>query len=51
VIGAIIGTPIASGLGVEDPKGIDWFRHIVQIAAAAGLIAVVAPMWAKRVHR
>ncbi|PWK23911.1 hypothetical protein BC793_15227, partial [Actinoplanes xinjiangensis] len=31
--------------------GIDWIRHIVQIAAAAGLIAVVTPLWAKRVRR
>jgi uncharacterized membrane protein YeaQ/YmgE (transglycosylase-associated protein family) len=48
VIGAIIGNVIASALGVEDTKGIDWIRHIVQIAAAAALIAVVSPMWAKR---
>jgi uncharacterized membrane protein YeaQ/YmgE (transglycosylase-associated protein family) len=51
VIGAIIGNAIASAVGVEDTRGIDWIRHIVQIAAAAGLIAVVAPLWAKRVHR
>jgi uncharacterized membrane protein YeaQ/YmgE (transglycosylase-associated protein family) len=51
VIGAIIGNVIASALGVADTRGIDWIRHIVQIAAAAGLIAVVAPLWAKRVHR
>ena len=51
VVGAIIGNFIATLLGVEDTKGIDWIRHIVQIAAAAGLITVVAPLWAKRVRR
>ena len=51
VIGAIIGNLIASALGVGDTRGIDWIRHIVQIAAAAGLIAIVAPLWAKRAHR
>ena len=51
VIGAIIGNFIATLLGVEDTRGIDWIRHIIQIAAAAGLIAVVAPLWAKRVRR
>jgi uncharacterized membrane protein YeaQ/YmgE (transglycosylase-associated protein family) len=51
VIGAIIGNLIASALGVRDTGGIDWIRHIIQIAAAAGLIAVVAPLWAKRAHR
>ena len=51
VIGAVIGNFIATLLGVEDTRGFDWIRHIVQIAAAAGLIAVVAPLWAKRVRR
>jgi uncharacterized membrane protein YeaQ/YmgE (transglycosylase-associated protein family) len=51
VIGAIIGNVIATALGVGDTKGIDWIRHIIQIAAAAGLIALVAPWWAKRTHR
>ncbi len=51
VIGAIIGNVIATALGVGDTKGSDWIRHIIQIAAAAGLIALVAPWWAKRTHR
>ena len=51
VVGAIIGNAIASALGVRDTNGFDWIRHIVQIVAAVGLIAVVAPLWAKRVHR
>jgi hypothetical protein len=51
VIDAIIGNAIATALGVEDTKGIDWIRHIAQIAAAAGLIALVTPLWAKRAHR
>ena len=50
VLGAVIGNAIASALGVEDTKGIDWIRHIVQIAAAAGLIALVEPLWARRSH-
>jgi uncharacterized membrane protein YeaQ/YmgE (transglycosylase-associated protein family) len=50
VLGAIIGNALASALGVEDTKGIDWIRHIIQIAAAAGLIAVVTPLWLKRSH-
>ncbi len=48
VIGAIIGNLLASALGVEDTKGIDWIRHFFQIAAAAVLISVVAPVWARR---
>ena len=48
VLGAVIGNAIASALGVEDTKGIDWIRHIIQIAAAAGLIALVEPLWSRR---
>jgi uncharacterized membrane protein YeaQ/YmgE (transglycosylase-associated protein family) len=51
VLGGIIGNVIASALGVGDTKGIDWIRHIIQIAAAAGLIAVITPLWVKRTHR
>ena len=51
VLGAVIGNAIASALGVRDTDGIDWIRHIIQIAAAALLIGVVAPLWAKRSHR
>jgi uncharacterized membrane protein YeaQ/YmgE (transglycosylase-associated protein family) len=51
VIGAIIGNTVAAVLGVEETRGIDWIRHIVQIAAAAGLIAVVAPWWSQRSPR
>ena len=51
VLGAVIGNAIASAVGVRDTDGIDWIRHIIQIAAAAVLIGVVAPLWAKRSHR
>lgn len=48
VLGGIIGNLVASALGVGDTNGIDWIRHFLQIAAAAVLITVVAPMWSKR---
>ena len=48
VVGAVIGNAVAAALGVDETKGIDWIRHIVQIAAAAVLISVVAPLWARR---
>lgn len=51
VIGAIVGNLLASAFGVEDTGGFDWIRHILQILVAIGLIAVVAPLWAKRVRR
>ncbi|GAB6897006.1 GlsB/YeaQ/YmgE family stress response membrane protein [Kineosporia succinea] len=48
VIGAIIGNVLATALGVGDTNGIDWIRHILQIAAAAVLIAVVEPLYSRR---
>ncbi len=51
VLGAIIGNFVAGALGVGSTKGIDWIRHVMQIAAAAGLIAVVAPWWSQRSTR
>ena len=48
IAGAVVGNALASGMGVRDTAGIDWIRHVLQIAVAAVLIFVVAPMWAKR---
>ncbi|GAB3248792.1 GlsB/YeaQ/YmgE family stress response membrane protein [Kineosporia babensis] len=48
VLGAVIGNALAGAFGVEDTRGIDWIRHILQIGAAAVLIAVIEPMWSRR---
>jgi uncharacterized membrane protein YeaQ/YmgE (transglycosylase-associated protein family) len=48
IVGAIVGNMIASAIGVRDTAGIDWIRHAFQIGVAAALIAVVAPMRARR---
>ena len=50
IVGGLIGDGIASALGVRETNGIDWIRHILQIAAAMVLIGVVAPFWARRRH-
>ncbi|MGN6243859.1 MAG: GlsB/YeaQ/YmgE family stress response membrane protein [Motilibacteraceae bacterium] len=50
IIGGLIGDGIASALGVRETNGIDWIRHILQVAAAMVLIGVVAPFWARRRH-
>lgn len=48
IIGALVGNALASAFGVEDTRGIDWIRHILQVIVAVALIAVVAPLWARR---
>jgi uncharacterized membrane protein YeaQ/YmgE (transglycosylase-associated protein family) len=51
IIGAIAGNYIASAIHVRHTSGIDWIRHILQVAAAAVLIALVSPFWANRSSR
>jgi uncharacterized membrane protein YeaQ/YmgE (transglycosylase-associated protein family) len=48
IVGALIGNWLAALFGVRFTGGIDWIRHILQIGAAAVLIAIVAPMWMQR---
>ena len=48
VVGAIIGNALASAIGVEDTGGFDWIRHLLQIVVAVALVALVAPLWARR---
>lgn len=45
IIGALIGNVIASAIGVAHTGGVDWIRHILQIAVAAGAIIILQPIW------
>ena len=42
VVAAIIGTFIAAALGVANTRGVDWIELILQVALAAGGVALVA---------
>lgn len=48
IVGALIGNALASAVGVDDTRGIDWIRHLFQLVVAVALIAVVSPLWARR---
>ena len=48
VVAAFVGTLIASALGVNDTKGIDWIELIIQLALAAGGVALVAGLYGRR---
>lgn len=48
IVGGLVGNWLASVLGVRHTSGIDWIRHILQVGAAAILIAIVAPRWTRR---
>jgi len=35
IIAALVGTALASGLGVADTNGVDWIEWLIQIGLAA----------------
>jgi hypothetical protein len=42
IVAALIGSLIASALGVGETRGIDWIKLIIQVALAAAGVALVA---------
>ncbi|MFF1901840.1 GlsB/YeaQ/YmgE family stress response membrane protein [Kitasatospora sp. NPDC058218] len=50
LVGALIGNVLASALGVRHTGGVDWIRHLLQVAVAAALISAVTPAYLGRRH-
>ena len=48
IIGAGAGTLIAKAGGFDDTPGIDWWKHIFQVAIAAALIWIVTALMNRR---
>jgi uncharacterized membrane protein YeaQ/YmgE (transglycosylase-associated protein family) len=48
IVGALVGNWLASLLGVRSTGGIDWIRHILQIAVAAGGVAGTVSILGRR---
>jgi uncharacterized membrane protein YeaQ/YmgE (transglycosylase-associated protein family) len=48
VVAAIIGTFLASAIGVAETRGIDWIELALQVALAAGGVVLVAGMRSRR---
>ena len=48
IVAAIIGTFIANALGVGDTRGIDWIEVIIQVAIAAGGVALAAGLYTRK---
>ncbi|WP_030203111.1 GlsB/YeaQ/YmgE family stress response membrane protein [Streptomyces sp. NRRL S-87] len=38
--GAILGNAVAGWIGVADTRGIDWTRHLLQLACAIAVVAL-----------
>ncbi|MEU8000430.1 GlsB/YeaQ/YmgE family stress response membrane protein [Catellatospora sp. NPDC049111] len=48
ILAATLGGIIATWLGVGETRGIDWIRHIIQLALAMFFVWLAARMSAKR---
>jgi uncharacterized membrane protein YeaQ/YmgE (transglycosylase-associated protein family) len=46
IVAALIGSLIASGLGVGETREIEWIKIIIQVALAAAGVALVAGRYA-----
>lgn len=40
IIGAVLGNAVATWIGVNETKGIDWIRHLLQIAGAVVVVGL-----------
>ncbi|MFF5205805.1 GlsB/YeaQ/YmgE family stress response membrane protein [Streptosporangium sp. NPDC000396] len=47
-VAALIGTAVATVLGVADTRGIDWIELAIQVALAAGGVAAAVNMYGRR---
>ncbi|MER5951061.1 GlsB/YeaQ/YmgE family stress response membrane protein [Streptomyces sp. NPDC001904] len=45
IIGSVLGNWAATGLGVNDTKGIDWIRHLLQLIGAVVVVALGDMAW------
>ncbi|MER6945843.1 GlsB/YeaQ/YmgE family stress response membrane protein [Nonomuraea sp. NPDC000554] len=48
VVAALIGTAIATVLGVADTRGVDWIELGIQVALAALGVSLTAGLYGKR---
>ncbi|MFD0268443.1 GlsB/YeaQ/YmgE family stress response membrane protein [Streptomyces sp. NPDC127106] len=40
MVGAILGNAVAGWMGVAETAGIDWTRHLLQLAGAIAIVAL-----------
>ncbi|GAA1510189.1 GlsB/YeaQ/YmgE family stress response membrane protein [Streptomyces albidochromogenes] len=47
ILGSIVGNAVAGGIGVDDTKGIDWIRHLLQLIGAVVIVGLGDMLYAK----
>ncbi|MGW2205820.1 GlsB/YeaQ/YmgE family stress response membrane protein [Streptomyces sp. NPDC001774] len=45
IVGSVLGNSVATWIGVEDTKGIDWTRHLLQLAGAVLVVFLGDMAW------
>ncbi|MFF9014353.1 GlsB/YeaQ/YmgE family stress response membrane protein [Streptomyces sp. NPDC014870] len=45
ILGSILGNAVAGWIGVEDTKGIDWTRHLLQLVGAIVVVGLGDMLW------
>ncbi|CAM5575055.1 MULTISPECIES: GlsB/YeaQ/YmgE family stress response membrane protein [Streptomyces] len=46
ILGSVLGNAVATWIGVNDTKGIDWTRHLLQLIGAVAVVGVGDMLWA-----
>ncbi|MBB1252068.1 GlsB/YeaQ/YmgE family stress response membrane protein [Streptomyces sp. OF3] len=46
MLGALLGNAVAGWIGVEDTRGIDWIRHLLQLLGAILIVGLGTPLYA-----
>ncbi|MFI6062730.1 GlsB/YeaQ/YmgE family stress response membrane protein [Streptomyces sp. NPDC051286] len=45
IIGSVLGNTVATWIGVNETKGIDWTRHLLQLIGAVVVVGVGDMLW------
>ncbi|GCD46777.1 GlsB/YeaQ/YmgE family stress response membrane protein [Streptomyces paromomycinus] len=45
MLGSVLGNWLATGIGVNDTKGVDWTRHLLQLVGAVVVVAIGDRLW------
>ncbi|MFB6991130.1 GlsB/YeaQ/YmgE family stress response membrane protein [Streptomyces sp. NPDC056178] len=45
ILGSVLGNAVATWIGVNDTKGIDWTRHLLQLIGAVVIVGVGDMLW------
>ncbi|RKT03980.1 putative membrane protein YeaQ/YmgE (transglycosylase-associated protein family) [Streptomyces sp. 3211.6] len=40
ILGGVLGNAVATWIGVHDTRGIDWIRHLLQLAGAVVIVGL-----------